>query len=622
MTASLITLLTQALVPGPWSSPRASPDERASLLLANMTLLEQLAMLHGPPTGPCCQCTTNATCAYVGNVAPNARLGIPPINMNDGPQGFRDNNHPATTTAWPSGLTIGASFDQEAALEWGEGMGIEFYGKGSNVQLGPGLCLARVPRNGRNFEYLSGEDPYLGEQMVQPVIRGIQSKKVIANAKHWIENNQETNRGSVSENVDERTRYEMYYPPFRGAADAGVGSVMCSYNKINGVWSCENPTTLAHDLKDGLGFNGFVMSDWGATHSASLMQGLDIEMPAAKFMNEAALQAKLKDGSLSTAALQQSVRRILRAMFAIGVMDEPLAAWDWKKLEANVTTDASVASARKLASASTVLLKNGGKLPLLPLSPSKSVAVIGLAADSAITHGGGSGQVVPSYISKPLDGIKAAAPGAKISFDAGADLKAAAKVAAAADVAIVFAGTLSHEGGDRDSLSLDDGCTDKVQCGDYANQQNALIEAVAAANPKTVVVLSVPGAILMPWSTKVAAILVNFMPGQQVAPTPHPPNPKPTHPLMYTHAHSRTLTHTHVHARTRTHTHVHTRAHTYTHAHTRTHERAHTHTRAHTHARICAPPIHTLPHRPIAPHTHVTQTTSTHTSIPSPSHLA
>lgn len=141
-------------------------------------------------------------------------------------------------------------------------MGDEFYRKGANIQLGPGLNLARVPLNGRNFEYLSGEDPYLGYTLAQPLIKGIQSQGVIANAKHWVENNQETDRSTVSANVDERTRHELYYLPFYGAVEAGVGSFMCSYNKINDVWACENPETLNTDLKGHLGFNGFVMSDW------------------------------------------------------------------------------------------------------------------------------------------------------------------------------------------------------------------------------------------------------------------------------------------------------------------------------------------------------------------------
>ena len=173
-----------ALIASTGGPPAGSPRAHALALLKQMTLEEKVTLLHGPPTGPCCQCKGNASCAYVGNVAAIPRLKIPPITMNDGPQGFRDNNQPSSTTAWPSGLTMAASWDVDAMEKWGVGMGKEFYNKGSNVQLGPGLCLARVPRNGRNFEYLSGEDLMLGYILSQPAIRGIQSEGVIANAKH------------------------------------------------------------------------------------------------------------------------------------------------------------------------------------------------------------------------------------------------------------------------------------------------------------------------------------------------------------------------------------------------------------------------------------------------------
>jgi beta-glucosidase len=447
-------------------------------------------------------------------VAANPALGIPPLTMNDGPQGFRDNEHPATTTAWPSGLTMAASFDVAAMQEWGEGQGVEFYGKGANIQLGPGLCLARVPRNGRNFEYLSGEDPFLGATLVAPVIKGIQSKHVIANAKHYLMNNQETNRGSVIENIDERTRYEMYLPPFVGAVDAGVGSIMCSYNKIrahredDALWSCENPTTLAGDLKTKSKFDGFVMSDWGATHSTSIMAGLDVEMPAAKYMNADAIKAGVASGNITTAAIDDSVTRILFAMFKVGVMDEPASAWHWSKLAANVTTEASVSSARRLSAASTVLLKNEDGV--LPLQAGAHIAVIGFGDVGAVVHGGGSGSVVPSYVATPLTGITNANVGGKVTFHDGTDLAAAVAAAKDADVAVVFVATLSHEGGDRASLSLDDGCVadsrSPNQCKGNAKAQNAMVEAVAAAAPKkTIVVMSIPGAVLTPWSPKVRA---------------------------------------------------------------------------------------------------------------------
>lgn len=528
--ASMCTAPAQGLVQGPWSDKSLDPDSRAQTLVSNMTLDEKLLMLHGPTNGNddddwAESCNFSAVCAYVGNVAANARLDIPPITMNDGPQGFRDDLHPGTTTAWPSGLTMAASWDYDALRDWGDGMGKEFYAKGANVQLGPGLCVARVPRNGRNFEYMSGEDPFLGYYLVQPVIAGIQQNKVVANAKHWILNNEEHNRQAISDDADERTRFEMYYPPFMGAIQAGVGSVMCSYNKIYGKWSCENPDTLAGDLKSaqGLGFKGYVMSDWGATHSTSIMAGMDIEMPTADHMNPAAIKAGIAAGTITEAKVTDSVLRILRSMFDVGVMDEPTSAWDWKKLEANTTSEDSVAMVRKLSAVSTVLLKNAGGI--LPLPKGQRLAIIGLADAGAVVHGGGSGSVTPSYIVPPLQGIRAqAGEGATVTFNNGTDIAAAAALAAASDYAVVFAGTLSHEGADRDSLSLDSGCvyiTDTKhrgqdsQCKGNAFRQNELIAAIAKANAKTTVVLSVPGAVLLPWSHEVGAILTNFLPGQQ-----------------------------------------------------------------------------------------------------------
>ena len=198
-----------------WVDKSKSPDARAKALLSEMTLEEKLVMLHGPEAPlPSCECKPgepnfSAACAYTGNVEGNNRLGIPPIHMNDGPQGFRDSIYPGTSTQFPSGLALAASWDVSAVETWGAAMASEFRAKGANVQLGPGVCLARVPTNGRNFEYLSGEDPFLGSILAGAAVRGIQSQGVIANAKHWVNNNQETNRMTVNEVVDERTRFEV-----------------------------------------------------------------------------------------------------------------------------------------------------------------------------------------------------------------------------------------------------------------------------------------------------------------------------------------------------------------------------------------------------------------------------
>lgn len=453
-------------------------------------------MLHGPPSGPCCECQGDPLCNYTGNVAPNTRLGIPQIKMNDGPQGFRDNNHPGTSTAWPSALTVAAAWDEELMLQWGIAMGKEFFDKGANVQLGPGMNVARVPKNGRNFEYLSGEDGFLGYTLVQPVVRGIQSQNVIANAKHYVLNNQETNRGSVSDNADERTRFEIYYQPFWGASDAGVGSMMCSYNKIYFTWSCENNETLATDLKERMGFKGFVMSDWGATHSTSIVQGLDIEMPGADFMGAKLLQ-QVQAGRIPESYVDEAVLRILTPMFAVGVFDTP----NPNVRSNNVTSEAHNDLARRLSAASTVLLQNNG---VLPLATSARIAVLGWAGSNAYTHGGGSGTVSPARVITPLQGIATRVDSAaQITFNDGSNITAAAEAAAAAEVAVVFVGCNSGEGSDRSTLGLD-------------GNGNALIAAVARAQPKTVVVVATPGAVLTPWAASVAAVLTNFMPGQEV----------------------------------------------------------------------------------------------------------
>jgi beta-glucosidase-like glycosyl hydrolase len=248
-------------------------------------------------------------------------------------------------------------------------MGKELYDKGSNVQLGPGLCIARVPTNGRAFEYISGEDPYLGYSLVRPLVKGIQSNNIIATAKHWVANNQESNRHGDTAVVDERTRFEIYYPPFEGAVEAGVGSFMCSYNLIQaggmpavnktGNWSCENSETLNVDLKGRMNFSGFVMSDWMATHSTSIDRGLDQEMPGDSYMGNALVEA-VTSGKIAESAVDDSVRRILTPMYANGLF-EHYEQWTNNSRvahDADVTSAAHSRIAREIAAASTVLLKN------------------------------------------------------------------------------------------------------------------------------------------------------------------------------------------------------------------------------------------------------------------------
>eukprot|EP00660_Eupelagonema_oceanica_P018696 gene18696-7753_t len=322
-----------------WMNRSEPAGVRAHKLLGFMSLSEKVLMLHGQHS------EDKEYGWYVGRVSGNPRLGIPTLQMNDGPQGFRDMNgsHAGSTTAYPSGLTVAASWDPEVAGVWGQSMGEEFSGKGSNVQLGPGLCIARIPQNGRNFEYMSGEDPFLGYTLVQPAIKGIQSKGVIANAKHWVANSQETHRTTDT--------------------SAGVGSVMCSYNKIQAspgspsLWSCENPETLRRDLRERLGFNGWVMSDWGATHSPSINAGLDQEMPAGGSMNKAPsdpgncdhLCALIANGTVTQQTVDASALRILTQMFAVGLFDGDVTSN--ATTARNVTSPAHTRAARRVASA-------------------------------------------------------------------------------------------------------------------------------------------------------------------------------------------------------------------------------------------------------------------------------
>eukprot|EP01063_Lacrimia_lanifica_P036251 TRINITY_DN713_c6_g1_i1.p1 TRINITY_DN713_c6_g1~~TRINITY_DN713_c6_g1_i1.p1 ORF type:complete len:670 (+),score=265.77 TRINITY_DN713_c6_g1_i1:37-2046(+) len=472
----------------PWMDTSLTPDQRAEKLVAQMTSDEMIQLMGGTAGD------------YVGNVPAIPSLGIPAQKSNDGPQGFRviASGTAGTSTAFPAALTVAASFDADVATEWGAAMGEEFYGKGANIQLGPGMCMARLPQNGRNFEYVAGEDPVLGREMAYSTVKAIQSKDVIANAKHWVANSQETGRTTYSMNVDERTRYEIYYPAFEGAVAAGVLSVMCSYNKIHDVWSCENHETLQHDLKDVIGFKGYVMSDWGATHSVSVLQGLDQEMPGTTFFGDR-LKADFQNGTVPLAALQNSAKRILRALFAVGEFDRP----NPNTPAANVTSEAHNQVAKDIAAKGAVLLKNDdGALPF-DTQKVKTIAVIGDQCAAPIVAGGGSGAVVPSRVVTPLAGVQvaAAAAGATVTYNDGSNTVDAAAAAAAADVALVCVATTSSEGGDRGNLNFGTG--------------DALVAAVAAKQANTVVAAVAPGACLTPWRDAVKAVLMFFLPGQE-----------------------------------------------------------------------------------------------------------
>ncbi len=449
-------------------------------LIKQMTLDEKLALLHG------------STSNYTGATTAIARLGVPRLLLNDGPQGFRTpTDLEGTSTAFPSGLAVAATFDDALAATWASTIASEFAKKGATVLLGPGLNVARVPVNGRNFEYCSGEDPYLGARMAASIIPAIQSQHVIATAKHYVLNNQETGRIGADSVIDERTWREIYLPPFESAVAHGALAAMCSYNRVtlNNVtaWACEHPLTL-HYLKKQSSL--FVMSDWLATHSTqAIVEGLDQEMPG-DFYFGSKLRKDVQSGAIDEATIDAASLNVLRAMQTIGALDRAPRG----DLTADVSTPANRDIARRVAAHAIVLLKNDG---LLPLKSCAGLVVLGDLAN--YTVGGGSGRVVGRTVS-----LKDAFETRCGFVEAYADLqsKAARDAVATATNVLVVTGSQSTEGADRATLALDG---------------EAMIEAASTLNPSIIVACAAPGAFLTGWRDSVQAILTTWPGGQELA---------------------------------------------------------------------------------------------------------
>jgi beta-glucosidase len=488
--AAATLLWTAHAAAQPWMDTSLPPGERAARLIAAMTLAQELALVHGSPG------------SYIGDVVPMTAEAIPSLNLEDGPAGVADGT--TQVTVFPAPITIAASWDPTLAEAFAEASGAEQAAKGTNVVLGPMMNMDRVPLAGRNFEGF-GEDPALAAAMATAIVKGIQSQGLIATAKHYIGNEQETNRMTISSVVDDRTLREIYVPPFTASIHAGAGAVMCSYNQVNGTFACENPATLTRWLKGELGFKGFVMSDWGATHStiASANAGLDLEMPDSAYFG-AALASAIAAGSVPASRIENMALRILTSMFAAGLFDRPPSG----SIAADAQSQAHTDLARSVAAQGTVLLSNAGSL--LPLDPTKvhSIAVLGSAAGaSPVFQGLGSSMVTLTAgdLRTPLQGIGArAGSGVTVNSVVGTSpaFEDATSLARKSDVAIVVVGVTSSEGTDRATLSLPD-------------PDDALVSAVAGANPKTIVVVYAPAQILMPWAHQVAAILFSGLPGQE-----------------------------------------------------------------------------------------------------------
>jgi beta-glucosidase len=506
----------------PWMDKSLSPDERADLVLKQMTLDEKILLLHGNGMAHVSNWQmplTKESNGGAGYIAPIERLGIPGINMSDAAYGVRSSGENGRySTALPSNLGAAASWDRKAAYEYGALIGRELRAQGYNMTLGGGVNLTREPRNGRTFEYL-GEDPILAGTLVGQLMTGEQAQHVIGDIKHYAINDQETGRNVVNSVISQRAMRESDLLAFQiGIRDAHPGAVMCSYNKINGDYACENDYLLHQVLKTDFKFPGFVLSDWGGTHSTikASHAGLDNEEPMDKYFG-AALKKAVQDKQVSLAEIDDHARRMLRSYFADGIIDDPV-----QKSVVDVERDLDVS--QHIEEGSIVLLKNEKKI--LPLEDAKvhSIAIIGAHADVGMLSGGGSAQVDPPggnaimppgqgathwqdhiwFPTSPLRQIKAALPSAKVEFDPGTDTSSAAALAKQSDVAIVFVQQWESEGMDLPTLTLPD-------------NQDALIEAVAAANPHTIVVLETGTAALMPWESKVEGIVEAWFSGSRGA---------------------------------------------------------------------------------------------------------
>jgi len=497
----------------PWMDKTLSPDRRADLVLKEMTLNEKMEFVHGNGMPGWGKPRPNA---YLGNggagfVLGVPRLGIPMIQMSDAAYGVRSSaENGRYSTALPSNIASAASWDVEAACAYGTLIGRELRAQGYNMTLGGGVNLTREPRNGRTFEYM-GEDPILAGTLVGNRMKCEQSQHVLGDIKHYALNDQESGRNEVNVIVSKRAMRESDLLAFQiGITIGEPGAVMCSYNAVNGDFACENKYLLTEVLKKDWNFKGFVVSDWGGTHSVEKASaaGLDNEEPEDLFFGEK-LKQGVQSGKVPMAELDDHVRRVLRSEFASGIVDDPVK-------KSVVDVEGGLETSRHLAEQSTVLLKNDQGILPLDRAKLRSIAVIGPNANSSMISGGGSAQVDPPgrsapqwkehvwFPTSPLKAIAAKVPGVTVEFDSGADKASAAALAKKSDVAIVFGYQWTSEDFDLPSLSLPD-------------NQDTLIEQVAAANPRTIVVLETGSAATMPWLNQVGGVLEAWYAGSKGA---------------------------------------------------------------------------------------------------------
>ena len=523
----------QAHATHPWMNVKFPPERRASLLLPALSLTQKEEQLTGSPIGVLPEFPS---CLGGRHILGIPELEIPTFRITNGPVGIGQNDCVSTSvkpgnligvfvdpssakaTALPSAIALATTFDPAMATAFGNVIGTESRNLALQEFEAPGLNLARLPVLGRNFEYF-GEDPFLTGKMATAEAMAVEKNGVIAMGKHFVANEQETNRMTVASIVDDQALHELYLLPFEMLVkDAKVGSLMCSYNRMNGHQACENPYTLTDVLRKQWGFTGFVQSDFGAAHNTAgdLLAGMDLEMTAfGPVWTRVKLDAALKSGQITEAELDRALLRRYTQMFRVGVFDRPLAQTpiDFKR---------GGERARFIGSRTLVLMQNNGVLPFQRTA--KNVVLIGkktqVYAQQAVAGGakvgvpfgagGGSSDVVPSYSVSPIEGVKnvllklgnSQATVQLILIDDGntnatidgveATYQAALTSAAAAEQVIIMAGTISEEGADRASFSTTGGAS-LVEAGDnldwYTPHPNIVTTGSAQGNSNTVAMI-------------------------------------------------------------------------------------------------------------------------------------
>jgi beta-glucosidase len=495
----------------PWCNAGLSAQERATLLMGAMSQSDKIAVLTGKEASD---------------------VGMPAIKFTDGAVGAGGaGSGLSDATAMPSGTALAANFDQATAYAYGSAVAAEVRHRGFDGDYGPTVNIMRTPLGGRTFEAY-GEDPYLSGQTAVGWIEGFQSQGVMADVKHFAANNQEGQYGVspvfgvygarpfVNVHVSQRALHEIELTPFEMAiTQAHSATVMCSYNMIEGKYSCANPFLLGQTLRQLWGFDGFVVSDFLACHETAqdLNAGLNFDIGPSCY-NAAQVEAALADGSTTQATLEARVFEILKKLFAVGFFDHP--TWANDSSQDNRSGDRAVADATEERGA--VLLRDRGALPINPAKV-HSLAVIGPAAAQYI-HGNGSSQVTPYEKITALEGIsaRAARAGIKVSYSEGTTPESAQALAKSSDLAIVVAADTESEGVDQRCMSL------RAECGGGGQaipanpqstqtafgNQDELIEKVAAANPNTVVVLETGAPVLTPWRQSINALLEAWYPGE------------------------------------------------------------------------------------------------------------